>query len=46
MILNEQPDNMGLRFAKTNPGYYSRYQSARNVVFKSAQAKAPAMATA
>ena len=44
MILNEQLDNMGLRFAKTNPGYYSRYQSARNVVFKSAQAKAPALA--
>ena len=46
MILNEQLDNMGLRFAKTNPGYYSRYQSARNVVFKSASAKASALATA
>ena len=34
-ILNDQLDNMSLRFAKTNPEYYSRYQSARNVMFRS-----------
>lgn len=45
-ILNEQLDNMSLRFAKTNPAYYSRYQSARNVVYKSSSAKLETVETA
>lgn len=39
VIVNEQMDNMALRFAKTHPSFYSRYNSAKNEINISSPSK-------